>query len=366
MMELPIKATPRLRKEIEDWFEEEGLPYFVLDRMGLRALRHALLRIGPSTLFFLLLEARSLWLLLLYSAVGGVIATLFFSLLSLLTHHPLFSLTRWAVQEVWCQIRNLTLLGWVLGFLLAFVTFLFVQAELWEVVGELHGLPLWIALGLFPILGFLVTIIRVPSEIESAARFHDWTDVRKVLAALKVSNLKHLNRLPYSFEPLPKSPSRREQANVALVILFVLGLQFFVAATMIWIFFVLFGMLALNPNTLAGWIGHCPTGLPATPTLMRTLPLSQELLKVAAFIGAFSGLYFTVQAISNDPNRTDFIDRIEVKVRDLLAVRYVYLAVRWGPKVNYDSQGNTYEATFELPAGINANKAYVCGTAMDS
>jgi hypothetical protein len=34
--------------------------------------------------------------------------------------------------------------------------------------------------------------------------------------------------------------------------------------------------------------------------------------------------------------------------------------------VNYDSQGNTYEATFELPAGINANKAYVCGTAMDS
>ena len=56
-----------------------------------------------------------------------------------------------------------------------------------------------------------------------------------------------------------------------------------------------------------------------------TFALTEELLRVAAFLGAFSGLAFTVSLVTDQTYREEFRSDVTHELRQVLAVRLVYL-----------------------------------------
>lgn len=60
----------------------------------------------------------------------------------------------------------------------------------------------------------------------------------------------------------------------------------------------------------------------------RQLVLSEPLIRVSAFLGAFSGMYFTVVLTTDDTYRTEFSDDVGPEIREALAVRTAYRVAR--------------------------------------
>ena len=60
--------------------------------------------------------------------------------------------------------------------LLLFVTFLFVNTEVWQVAGNLDGLAYWLVLALFFVIGASFVLSRVPVEVAEINHFDDWDD----------------------------------------------------------------------------------------------------------------------------------------------------------------------------------------------
>ena len=56
--------------------------------------------------------------------------------------------------------------------------------------------------------------------------------------------------------------------------------------------------------------------------------LSEPLIRVSVFLGAFSGMYFTVVLTTDDTYRSEFTDDVGPEVREALAVRTAYRVAR--------------------------------------
>ena len=66
-----------------------------------------------------------------------------------------------------------------LPLLLLFTTFLFINAEVWQVAGTLAG-PAYIAtLAIFFLLGAVFVLSRMPALMRGLSTFHDWTEVAR-------------------------------------------------------------------------------------------------------------------------------------------------------------------------------------------
>ena len=124
--------------------------------------------------------------------------------------------------------------------------------------------------------------------------------------------------------------SRRQRGNVLLVALFSQGLQVVLVTLLLGAFFVVFGVLTITPEVMASWLGHRGDVLVEVGALGRDLRLTEELLKISAFLASFSGLYFTVVLVTDGTYREEFFDEILAELRQTFAVRAVYLRARWG------------------------------------
>ena len=97
---------------------------------------------------------------------------------------------------------------------------------------------------------------------------------------------------------------------------------------------MLFGFLAIPEETAKGWTGLEAIDVLATWTAGgRTLVITEPLLRVAAFLGAFSGMYFTVLLTTDATYREEFAEDVGPQLRQALAVRRVYDRARaagWG------------------------------------
>jgi hypothetical protein len=61
-------------------------------------------------------------------------------------------------------------------------------------------------------------------------------------------------------------------------------------------------------------------------TPLLNIGISQPLIAVSLILGAFSGLYFTIAALSDAAYRSEFFSDADREIDDLLAVRAVYHA----------------------------------------
>ena len=259
------------------------------------------------------------WLLLLnlvMSGIGYVITT-----------YGAVPMLRWGVREVGVQVRGvLNVLSRLLPLLLLFATFLFLNAEMWQVA---HGLTdeffvIVIAMVLLPAAIFLA--LRSPDEIANLHSFESWTEIDIICHEADAPVWKRANSPNGKPHLVPLDQGERR--NLALLMLAAQLVQTVLVAVGIGLFFVAFGMFTVREETLLQWTEISAEGFDplARFTLFSAeVVVTSELFVVSGFIAAISALQFAVSLNSDEMYRQQFYASLEREIREVLAVRARYL-----------------------------------------
>jgi hypothetical protein len=309
-----------------------GLAILLAAWVGANALRHRPLLARPASVgapeiaVFVLVPA------LLPLAFGGqfvsaaVTATANLVILGAIyvgTSYAVVPMLRWAFIRFGRQVGDiLRLLVRALPLLLLFVTFLFLQNEVWQTTADLFGPWYPILLGSLGLLAVLFLATRLPREVGRLARFTSAEEIAGLVRGTPIEPA--LAAAPATIEE-PRM-SRRQRGNVFLVALFSQGLQIVLVSVLIGIVMVAFGMITVSPELASSWTGEPVHEVASFELFGRNLVLTQEMLRVAGFLAAFSAMYVTVSAVNDEAYRAEFYDELAAELRQAFAVRAVYLA----------------------------------------
>ncbi|MGA8847635.1 MAG: hypothetical protein WB471_13550 [Nocardioides sp.] len=314
----------------ESWFKHHGLPYFVDD---VRAVVQARLSRG-----------RIAAVLLVALLAGGLVGTLFALLTDASFGFPagasvaggvllLYALQalKASVIAAWALRRSLGSLGLLLPLatralpmLLLFITFLFINTEVWQVASALEGGVLWGAVLFFAAAAMLFLVPRLAEELDA---FDDAVGTADVLIATAGTPLEAVAReVVASSEldlPAEAQVSGLQMVNLVLVLVVAQAVQVLLLALAVFTFFMVFGAVAIDDSVIASWLGE---GHPED--LLGLDFVSVELLHVSIFLAGFSGLYFTVVAITDELYRKEFFGEILGELARAVGVRVVYRELR--------------------------------------
>ena len=326
----------------EAWFVAHGLPYFV------DSVRDDVHRgLTPARLRLVALVAVALGLLvgvpagLLTGDVSlgitlGTQVALVVALVYALTTLRARAIAMWAVRRTLSSLRLLfPLVTRALPLLLIFVTFLFINAEVWEVAATLDGGVMWLTVLLFAgiTVGFL--LVRLPEELAVLDRD---LDPERVVAGSRGTPMQAAARAwagsDLGGEALTRPLAGLQKANLVLVLLITQLVQVFLLSLSVLVFFLVFGIIAMDPDVVAGWVGEVHgvgswfgADAAAWPFLER---LNRELVQVAVFLSVFSGLYFTVYAVTDETYRQQFFTSIVRELERAVSTRVAYRVMRSG------------------------------------
>jgi len=241
----------------------------------------------------------------------------------LVTSYGILPMTRWVVEQGVHQVRSVTgVLVRALPLVFLIVIVVFVNTEAWQVASDLHWPVLGIVCGLFLMVGVVFAFIRVPGQIGEIA-VDTWSERFELASDSPAAPL--VAGLGTDIGE-PPALSRREWRNVQLVVLVSEGILVVVVGLGMFAFFVLLGAFAITPSVIETWIGRGPDVLWSFHLFGEDLALTGELLKVCAFLAAFSALQFTVSLVSNGDQQEEYLHQLRSELRDAFAVRAVYLA----------------------------------------
>jgi hypothetical protein len=97
---------------------------------------------------------------------------------------------------------------------------------------------------------------------------------------------------------------------------------------MIGAFLTVFGVLAVDEGLRLDWIGSDGEELLHFDLFGERLELTSELLRVAAGLAAFSGLYFAIAMFTDPGYRKEFLDELTDEMRGSFLDRTEYLRLR--------------------------------------
>ena len=242
-----------------------------------------------------------------------------------ITSYGVGPLLGWASRRTRAQVTVfLNVIVRALPLLLLFQTFLFINAEVWQVAGTLIGPIYWITLSTFFVMGSVFLLSRVPTLVRSLNTFESWHEVRSLADPVVADELLESASLDDDGPPADR-PTGPQRFNIGLVALFSQAIQITAAALAMFAFFVLFGFFAIPNETAGAW-----TGLDPVHTFLhvdfggRELALSEPLLRVSGFLGAFTGMYFTVVLSTDSTYREEFAEDLGPELRTAFAVRALY------------------------------------------
>lgn len=228
-------------------------------------------------------------------------------------------LTLWAIRT---SITQVTMLGRLvvraLPQLLLFTVFLFINAEVWQVAGTLAGLPYIIGLVIFFVLGAVFVLAGIPRLIDGLDDFASSEEIAELIADGPARGLPvpEVHEIPLG---------RREKLDLILVSTFNQAVQITFVAILLTGFFVLFGFIAIPLDTQLGWMSTDSANVWFTVTISdRDLVMTEPLMRVAGFLGAFIGMYFTVVLSTDDRYKAEFAADTAPDIHEALAVRLVY------------------------------------------
>lgn len=323
--------------DIEPWFLRNGLPYFVeQERSRARAA------VRPTTLAPL----GVLVALAAVGAAGGLTwltrsvdegvnvsvapATLTAVLLSTAALYFVTALrarpiVTWALRRTVRSARQLMpMVTRALPLLLLFVTFLFINAEVWQLSAQLDGAVLWLTILLFAAMAVLFLLVRLPEEVD---RVDDDIDTGLLLRATRGTPIQDetarlVERDPALALGRYADVPGWERKNLILVLLITQVAQVLLLSLCVFVFFLVFGGLVMERVVQESWTGETITALPHLDTL------SVELVQVSVFLAGFSGLYFTVGVVTDDTYREQFFSEVLGELERAVGVRAAYLALR--------------------------------------
>jgi len=231
-------------------------------------------------------------------------------------------IVRWAIGRTFRELGSLfRLVTRALPMLLLFTTFLFINTEVWQVASSLSPPVLWLAVAFFGVLAVGFLLARLPEELTRVTNQINVEFVRRAVLATPLEPLAA--QLPEDLHAEPLAGKQRK--NLLLVLLVTQLSQVLLLALSVWLFFLAFGTVAIEDDVIASWVGQ---GAPHRVPVLAAAGLSRELLQVSIFLAAFSGLYFTVYAITDGDYRDQFFTEITDELDRATGVRVAYLALR--------------------------------------
>jgi hypothetical protein len=308
----------------DEWFLQHGLTYFVPEE---RAAARAALR--PRRILPFLLVV-----VLLATGAGGALAwaadqvsfapaTLLSLVLLAVTWYALTALharriVGWALARTFDSLWSLLpMTTRALPMLLIFITFLFINTEVWQVASNLSVGVLWLTVLLFVLLGVAFLLVRLPEEVD---RTDDDVDDRLLLDACRGTPLEGVCRdLLEDPEADPAAYAEVtgfERWNLILVLVIIQSVQVLLLTVAVFGFLLVFGSLVMTAPVMDAWLGRPIEGV--TP----------ELTQVATFLAAFSGLYLTVSTVTDETYREQFFGSVLREMERAVGLRAVYLAAR--------------------------------------
>ncbi len=209
----------------------------------------------------------------------------------------LLSILRWTGRHLALQLAgSFSLFARALPLLLLFNLVLVLTTEVWQVFADMGAAQLAATLSLLIVAGVAFLIVQIPREVRTmAAEAGDGT-------------------------PL----DLRERANVGLVMFVAQSVQALVVTVAVWVFFVVFGFIALDQGVVNSWLGHDTQSLMSVTFAGEQLVLSEQLLRVATAIAAFSGLYYVIAVLTESTYRSQFLSDVTSDMREIFAARAQY------------------------------------------
>lgn len=216
-----------------------------------------------------------------------------------------FAIVRWAGRQFLGQLAtSLGLLAKALPLLVLFAVVLFLTAEVWQTFAQMPDASLAAVAVVIAIVAAVFIGGRIPAEVRA---------METTVAARTAT-------------PTP-SLSWVQRLNVGLLLVTTYWLQVLVVTAAIVVFFIGFGTVAVLAPTIDTWIGTPGVEIYATQLFGADLRLTEELLRVAAAIGALSGLYFAVTLMTDTTHRSDFLSDFTDELEATFAERAEYLAL---------------------------------------
>jgi len=309
--------------QAEEWFERNGLPYFVADNE--RRVQQALGRgrLLPVVALALVAGAAAGGAVGVWSGdvsfgvlVGALTVAGVLLVYALWALH-LQSIVRWAARRTFGSLGLLfPLITRALPLLLLFITFLFINTEVWQVSSALDRGLLWLTVLLFAGIAVAFLLVRLPEEVREVSEHVSDEGLTRLCAETPVAGAAAQITPDASNVAL----SALQRTNLVLVLLISQALQVMLLAVSVFTFFLMFGKVAISDSVITTWVGHRPNPLPS----LDWVPVSNELFQVAVFLAAFSGLYFTVYAVTDQNYREQFFTAISDELERAIGVQTVY------------------------------------------
>jgi hypothetical protein len=261
------------------------------------------------------------------AVVAIVESAIFLAIIYVATSYGLVGALRWALRRARAQLGSLgRLLTRALPLLMVFIAFTFLSSTTWQVMAAMSWQAIatvvlfFLGLSLAFLIGRLVPEIR---RMVSAER--PWPETLSLVEGTPAEPLAG------SLEDArqPGVPLRwHEWVNVGTLIVFSQGIQIVLVTIAVQLALVVFGLLLVPAPIQAEWIGRPVTPLYSAAVGQENIALTGELLVVSLILGAFSGLYFTVSALSDNAYRAEFFSDADRELNEIFAVRSVYHAAR--------------------------------------
>lgn len=246
-------------------------------------------------------------------------------LIYLTTSYGIIPMTRWAIVHGTQQLRAVSgVLVRALPLLLLVVIVVFYTVEPFQIGHELPWPLILIAVGFFLLGATLFAAIRVPRQVGSLSDGDTWAALRTRAGDTPAGAL--CPELPARPAP-PRRLSRREWANVGLVVMASEAILVLLVGFAMFAFLVALGVLTVPLDLTRAWLGEQPDVLASFWLFGKELVITNELLKASAFLAAFAALQFTVSLLSDSAYQEEFLDELHDELRDSLAARAVYLNV---------------------------------------
>lgn len=319
------------RREIEPWFARNGLPWFVeAERERASAAmrpRRTVPILALVVLTGLALGVALAWWLDRWSTAPATLTQ--FGLAAVLIYFVTAlgagPIVAWALRRTLHSARQLVpMVTRALPLLLLFVTFLFINAEVWQLSSYLDGWLLWLTILLFAAMAVLFLVVRLPEEVD---RVDDAIDADLLSRATRGTPIEQDTRELLAAHPdLDLSAYGDvpgwERRNLILVLLVTQIAQVLLLSLSVFVFFMVFGGLVMNHVVQEAWTGGAVHALPYLDNL------TTELVQVSVFLAAFSGLYFTVGVVTDETYREQFFSEVLGELERAVGVRAAYLALR--------------------------------------
>ena len=334
----PTRPLPAVAADLhatELWLVKHGLPYFVPEqREAARAALHS--RRTAAMLVLTVLVALASGIVLAWLAGDAAVAPATLMTLAgvavagfALTTLRARPIASWAVGRTLGGLRLLLpLVTRALPLLLLFVTFLFINAEGWELSSTLDGAVLWVTVMLFGLFAVGFLWVRLPEELDRTERAISEDALVEACRGTPLEARARTWAVENDTDLIEVNVSMRryERANLVLVLVIAQSVQVLLLALSVFMFFMLFGGLVMTGETQMSWTGvESVEQLGQVPVLSN---FSWVLFQVSVFLGGFSGFYFAVSAVSDEAYRDQFFTTVQRELDRAVAVRTLYLELR--------------------------------------